>query len=121
MDTPNVKAVSKVSAQTAGHRKKSGEGKKQWSIQFLDHLLSDIKRQDREERQKKEQGAGGSGSSGGAGAGGKDEADCRIIRKGEQPVPPDWDSFEISEDEAGTKTALTSELYEDIIDQLKFV
>ncbi len=121
MDTPNVKAVSKVSAQTGGHRKKSGEGKKQWSIQFLDHLLSDLKRQDREEGQKKEQGAGGNGSSGGAGAGGKDEADCRIIRKGEQPVPPDWDSFEISEDEAAAKTALTSELYEDIIDQLKRV
>lgn len=122
MDTQRVKAVDRVSAGTAGHRKKSGEGKKQWSIQFLDHLLSDIRRREREERRKSESGAENGGHGAGAGypdLAGEGEADCRMIRKGEQPVPPDWDSFEVSAE--WTEPVLTSELYEDIIDSLKRV
>lgn len=47
------------------------------------------------------------------------EFDRRIVVKGEEEVPPDWDSFEVTRD--FTEPFLLSELYEDIIDQVKFV
>ena len=39
--------------------------------------------------------------------------------KGEQAVPADWDSFEVTRD--FTEPVLTSELYEDIIDSVKWM
>lgn len=126
MEADRVKAVQEVSAGTAGHRKKNSEGKKSWSIQFLDRLLSEARERERAEQREREQAGQKRAREDAADAGGRtgdtggyDEDDCRIVRQGEGPVPADWDSFEISGE--WRETVLTSEMYADIIDSLKRV
>lgn len=120
MELQKVKAVSGAAAER-GIDGKTGHGKsKQWSVRFLELLVHEFEEEerrkkyeekhrqekkdgDREERQTEQEY----------------EFDCRIVVKGEEAVPADWDSFEVTRD--FTEPVLVSELYEDIIDQVKSV
>lgn len=72
-----------------------------------------------EEQEKERQEPGKKSSLGGERNLEEQEEDPRIVRRGEEPVPEDWDSLEISGE--WTHPVLTSELYVDIVDHVKCV
>lgn len=119
MELHKVKEVSRISAGSSNSKKSRKEKRKQWSIQFIELLLQEYE----EEEQDKEQSGTRNGrrhrersqSEGDL----EYEYDPRIVLKGEEPVPVDWDSFEMTGE--WVEPILTSELYEDIIDSVKKV
>ena len=119
MELHKVKEVSRISAGSSNSKKSRKEKRKQWSIQFIELLLQEYE----EEEQDKEQSGTRNGrryhersqSEGDL----EYEYDPRIVLKGEEPVPVDWDSFEMTGE--WVEPILTSEIYEDIIDSVKKV
>lgn len=116
MGTQRVKAVSEVSAQSRDYYKKKNENRRQWSLRFLELLLQEY---EEEQQEKERQAYGRKSGSGGESTTEEQEEDPRIVRRGEEPVPEDWDSLEISRE--WTCPVLTSELYVDIVDHVKRV
>lgn len=115
METQKVKAVLEVSAESGNCSQKEKGKRKQWSIQFLELLLKELEDEEREE--KKVSGNAKRGAS--REEDGGEEVDPRIVLRGEEPVPADWDSLEISREEPDP--VLACELYEDIIGTVKCV
>lgn len=120
MELQKVKAVSGAVAER-GIDGKTGRGKsKQWSVRFLELLVREFEEEERrdkyEEKQRRERKDEGREERQTEEA---YEFDRRIVVKGEEAVPVDWDSFEVTRD--FTEPILVSELYEDIIDQVKSV
>lgn len=115
METQKVRAVFEVAAESGNCSQKEKGKRKQWSIQFLELLLKEI--EDGEQEGKSP--SGGTKRSASREGDGGEEADPRIVLKGEEPVPADWDSLEISRE--GPEPVLSCELYEDIIDTVKCV
>lgn len=117
MELHKVREVSGISAGSSNSKKSRKEKRKQWSIQFIELLLHEYE----EEEQKKEQsGTKSEGNYHGESQNeGEWEYDRRIVLKGEEPVPVDWDSFEMTRE--WVEPVLTSEVYEDIIDSVKKV
>lgn len=114
MELSKVKAVGKTSARNSNNRK--SEKRKQWSVRFIERLLLEYEADEHERTQEKEEYR----REGFLGAAGEyEDSDRRIVIKGEEDVPIDWDSFEMTVD--WTEPVLTSELYEDIIDNVKNV
>ncbi len=119
MELQRVKAVSGAAAEK-GIDGKAERGKgKQWSLRFLELLVREFEEEERrgkhEEKHRPEKKEGKEESQ----TEDEYEYDRRIVVKGEESVPEDWDSFEVTRD--FTEPVLTSELYEDIIDQVKSV
>lgn len=118
MEFDKVKAVAKTHAGSENRKKnKKGDGK--WNVRFLELLVQELKEEKEGQegqnfRQKKKllRKAAGTQEN-------EEEYDCRIIEKGKEEVPLDWDSFEVTRD--FSETVLTSELYEDMIDCVKAV
>lgn len=111
MEFQKVKAVEKTEAAGKKSENTRKEREAQWSVRFLEVLVREFEEEEQEKKnpkknpkKKKEH---------------HDEYDCRIVVKGEEIVPIDWDSFEVTRD--FTEPVLTSELYEDIIDSVKLV
>lgn len=118
MELQKVKAVSGAVAEK-GIDGKTGRGKsKQWSVRFLELLVREFEEEERrdkyEEKQRRERKEEGREERQTEEA---YEFDRRIVVRGEEAVPVDWDSFEVTRD--FTEPILVSELYEDIIDQVK--
>lgn len=110
-----VKAVEK---STAGNRRKANrEMDKQWSMRFLEVLVHEF--EEEEHRKKGDTKHHSVGENEERKEEENNEFDRRIVIKGEQSVPADWDSFEMTRD--FTEPILESERYEDIIDQVQSV
>lgn len=110
-----VKAVEK---STAGKRRKANrEMDKQWSMRFLEVLVHEF--EEEEHRKKGDTKHHSVGENEERKEEENNEFDRRIVIKGEQSVPADWDSFEMTRD--FTEPILESERYEDIIDQVQSV
>lgn len=106
MEAGRVKAVSETSARHDRGR--------QWSIHFVDFLLREIR----------EGNDGGPDEENffdfyGEKDGSSQERDRRIISKGEEPVPSDWDSLELTR-EWGNEV-LACERYDDVSDCVRQV
>lgn len=116
MEFQKVKAVEKTESANGRKGKKTRkERDAQWSVRFLELLVQEF-----EEEEKEKQNSGNKKERHGkAPAASEDGYDCRIVIKGEEDVPLDWDSFEVTRD--FTEPVLTSELYEEIIDSVKSV
>lgn len=115
MEFQKVKAVEKTGVAGRKSKKTRKERDAQWSVRFLEVLVREFEEEEREKQnpeKKKEHRENASGIS-------EEEYDCRIVVKGEEEVPIDWDSFEVTRD--FTEPVLTSELYEDIIDCVKMI
>lgn len=115
MEFQKVKAVEMTGASRGKSKKTKKERDAQWSVRFLELLVQEFEEEEKEKQNsgnKKEHHAKAPETS-------EDEYDCRIVVKGEETVPLDWDSFEVTRD--FTEPVLTSELYEDIIDSVKLV
>lgn len=110
-----VKAVEK---STAGNRRKANrEMDKQWCMRFLEVLVHEF--EEEEHRKKGDTKHHSVGENEERKEEENNEFDRRIVIKGEQSVPADWDSFEMTRD--FTEPILESERYEDIIDQVQSV
>lgn len=115
MEFQKVKAVEKTGVTGRKSKKTRKERDEQWSVRFLEVLVREFEEEEREQKnheKKKEHCEALTEIS-------EEEYDCRIVVKGEETVPLDWDSFEVTRD--FTEPVLTSELYEDIIDSVKLV
>lgn len=117
MALQKVKAVSGASGERGIGKEIGQEKGRQWSAHFLELLLHEFEEEEHSGGEKpahseKKETKDRDGAW-------EDEEDCRIVVKGEQAVPADWDSFEVTRD--FTEPVLTSELYEDIIDSVKSV
>lgn len=115
MEFQKVKAVEKTGIAGRKSKKTRKERDEQWSVRFLEVLVREFEEEEREQKnpeKKKEHCETLTEIS-------EEEYDCRIVVKGEETVPLDWDSFEVTRD--FTEPVLTSELYEDIIDSVKSV
>lgn len=110
MEMQKVKGISRTSAGSGNYKKSRNEKRKQWSIQFIELLLQEFDGEDRAETQERSVFSGSQTEE-------DWEYDCRIVAKGEEPIPLDWDSFEMTTD--WTEPVLASEIYEDIIDSVK--
>lgn len=120
MEFQKVKAVEKTGVAGRKSKKTGKERDAQWSVRFLEVLVREFEEEEQEKKnsekkseKKKEHHENATGISE------EEEYDCRIVVKGEETVPIDWDSFEVTRD--FTEPVLTSELYEDIIDCVKTV
>ncbi len=117
MALQKVKAISGAAAEGGIDGKRGQEKSKQWSARFLELLVREF--EEEEYRQKYEGKHHSERESEERQSEDEYEFDRRIVVKGEEKVPVDWDSFEMTRD--FTEPILMSELYEDIIDQVKSV
>lgn len=115
MEFQKVKAVEKSGVAGRKNKGTKKERDDQWSVRFLEVLVREFEEEEKKDNSKnpkKHQEKQHEMSE-------DEEYDCRIVIKGEQAVPLDWDSFEVTRD--FTEPVLTSEMYEDIIDSVKIV
>lgn len=114
MALQKVKAVSGAAAERGIKGKTEQEKNKQWSSRFLELLVCEFEEEECRKKKKSclEQEKEDQARE-------KYEIDRRIVVKGEEEVPLDWDSFEVTRD--FTEPVLTSEMYEDMIDSVKAV
>lgn len=115
MALQKVKAVSGATAQRGIDGSLGQEKSRQWSARFLELLVREFEEEEHQQKQEKNHHLGKESEEEQP----EDEYDRRIVIKGEEKVPEDWDSFEMTID--FTEPVLMSELYEDIIDQVKSV
>lgn len=119
MELQKVREVSKTSAGSSNYKRAKKDKRRQWSMQFIELLLHEFEDEEKEGR-KQQHPDGWQYQNTGTGVWEDgEEEDCRIVVKGERPVPSDYDSFEVTRD--FSEPVLTSELYEDIIDSVKNV
>lgn len=119
MELQKVREVSATSAGSSNYKRAKKEKRIQWSIQFIETLLQEFESAEEEKEKKGQREQTQKRNTDGAAWEEDEEADCRIVVRGERPVPLDWDSFEVTRE--WTEPVLTSELYEDIIDTVKNV
>lgn len=112
MELQKVREVSGTSAGSGNYKKAKREKRRQWSVQFIELLLQEFDEESGSGQSQKKKSSGEIYEDG-------EEEDCRIVVRGERPVPLDWDSFEVTRE--WTEPVLTSELYEDMIDMVKNV
>lgn len=114
-----VREVSATSAGSSNYKRAKKEKRRQWSMQFVELLLHEFESEDNEEKEQQHAKHDPNRAADETVWDACEEDDCRIVVKGERPVPIDWDSFEVTRD--FSEPVLTSELYEDIIDSVKNV
>lgn len=120
MELQKVKAVSGAVAERGIDGKTEHGKNRQWSVRFLELLVHEFEEEERRGKYEEKQRRGKKDEDDGDSQAEQEyESDRRIVVKGEEVVPVDWDSFEVTRD--FTEPILTSELYEDIIDQVKCV
>ena len=123
MEYQKVKAVTRMTSASEKHKKTKKERDSQWSVRFLELLVQEFEAEERVEQKdrhfdhKKENHERKEKQSAQHEQG--ETYDCRIVVKGEETVPLDWDSFEVTRD--FSEPVLTCELYEDITDDVKSV
>ena len=119
MELQKVREVSKISAGSSNYKRAKKEKRRQWSMQFIELLLHEFESEEKEGKEQQHHTGQQHQNTDAAVLEDGEAEDCRIVVKGERPVPIDWDSFEVTRD--FSEPVLTSELYEDIIDSVKKV
>lgn len=120
MGLQKVKEVLGASAQKGADAKARRENGAEWSRRFLELLVRETERKEQQAARETQTGKRAQNQEKREGYTEDDDTfDCRIVTKGTEEVPADWDSFEVTRD--FREPVLTSELYVDIIDKVKAV